>query len=290
MSKFTKKDFDRMFDTEKKCIDYIMKIKTLEQKTCAKCSKEFKYFMAKENRFSCECGNRLSPKKGTIFEDSTTPLNYWFYVIFLFSTSKNGVSAKFVERQIGVTYKTAWRICNKIRTIMKEYNIKPIDNSIVEIDETYIGGKEKNKHWNKKNKNSQGRSTSSKTPIIGMVNRDNGTVRAIVTKDVQKSTMMNFLEFNLTPNNILMTDEFNIYNNLSENYCSHYKVEHYKKEYAKGKIYTNSIEGFWSIFKRGLRTYIHVDEKYLQNYLDEFIFRYNNRKEENIFNIILNNI
>lgn len=142
--------------------------------------------MEKENRFSCECGNRLSPKKETIFEDSTTPLNYWFYVIFLFSTSKNGVSAKFVERQIGVTYKIAWRICNKIRTIMKEYNIKPIDNSTVEIDETYIGGKEKNKHWKKKIKNSQGRSILSKTPIIGMVNRENGTVRAVLVKDVQK--------------------------------------------------------------------------------------------------------
>lgn len=234
-----------------------------------------KYYPVSERKCFAhsETGKQIHPLAGTIFEKSSTPLKLWYFAIFLFSASKNGVSAKELERQLGVTYKCAYRMAKMIRTLFDETGSKQLTGT-VEVDETYIGGKEQNKHESKR----QGhKATQGKIAVIGAVERG-GSVKARVIDDTKKANVMPFVRGQIAIDTNLITDEFTGYNEMKYLGYNHSTVNHSAKEYVKGNIYTNTIEGFWSQLKRSIDgTYHMVSPKYLQQYVNEFAWRYNRR-------------
>lgn len=286
--KFTKKDFDKFFANDEVCLNKIFELKYINTTICNKCNKPFKYHKLNNLKlYSCQfCGHNIAPTANTIFHKSSTSLKDWFYAIYLFSVSKNGVSGKELERQLGVTYKTAWRMANRIRKLFDE-DINPLGN-IVEVDETYCGGKEHNKHFEKKTPNNQGRSIKTKTPIIGAVERK-GNIIAKVVGDTKSSTIKPFVKRNIKLTAEVKTDEYPAYIPLKKLGYEHDTVNHGKKQYVKGNTHTNNLEGFWSQLKRSINgTYHFVSPKYLQSYVNEFSFRYNRRNDKNpiFFSII----
>ena len=193
------------------------------------------------------------------------------------SQSLNGVSAKQIQRETGVTYKTAWRMCKEIRKKLSEGQ-NPLGSN-VEMDESYYGGEEKNKHANKKTKGNQGRSTKTKTPVLGMVERG-GKLIAQTVEIVQSKTIMPIVEESIEKGTQIYTNEFNIYNKLPSMGYDHGIVPHKERIFVLGDAHINTIEGFWSLSKNGIRgTYHAVSDKYLQHYLDEYSFRYNHRND-----------
>jgi|6_EtaG_2_1085325.scaffolds.fasta_scaffold109762_1 ribosomal protein L37AE/L43A/transposase-like protein len=278
--KFTKKEFEDFFPSEDSCLQKIFELKYKNTNTCPKCDKPFKYHKLNNLKlYSCQfCGHNIAPTAKTIFHKSSTSLKDWFYAIYLFSVSKNGVSGKELERQLGVTYKCAWRIAKQIRKLFNE-NINPLSN-IVEIDETYYGGKEANKHQQKKTPNTQGRSTKTKQPILGAVERK-GNIIAKVVNNTDSSTIQPFIRNNIDIKASINTDEHKPYNKLTKLGYNHSSIDHSKKQYVSGDTHTNTIEGFWSQLKRSINgTYHFVSPKYLQTYVNEFAYRYNRRKDE----------
>jgi transposase-like protein len=225
----------------------------------------------------------------TIFEKSTTPLTYWFYAIFLFTKSKNGLSASELQRQIGVTYKTAFRMLHKIRSLLIQENEK--FTGIVEMDEAYVGGKNKNRHFDKKIKHTQGRSHMDKKTLFGIMERGGN----VIVRDIPNTSSKHLLPIiykNVlqNPETIIMTDEWTPYKKLDKNY-KHEKVYHGKGQYSNGLCHTNSMENFWSVLKRTINgSYVGVSKKYMQVYADEVVFRYNNRNNRDIFNSVLEKI
>lgn len=269
--KYTIQDFNRDFPDNDSCLQYLFN-QRFSGVVCPSCGNAGRYHrQANTSHYVCSCGkHQISPKKDTIFENSSTDLYKWFFAIFLFSNSKNGVSAKELQRQLGVTYKCAWRIAKQIRSLFSE-DTEPF-NGTVEVDETYIGGKSKGK---------RGRGSDKKTPVVGLVERE-GSVRAVVTENVKSSTVMPLIKGNVKKGSVIMTDEFVVYQSLTSSGYEHKTVNHGSKEYVNGVKHTNTIEGFWSQLKRSVNgTYHAVSPKYLQTYVDEFSYRYNQRNSEN---------
>jgi transposase-like protein len=268
--RYTIQDFNKEFPDNDSCLQYLFN-RRFSNAVCPSCNKAGNYHrQADSSHYVCSCGkHQISPKKDTIFENSSTDLYKWFFAIFLFSTSKNGVSAKELQRQLGVTYKCAWRIAKQIRSLFSE-DTEPFDGT-VEVDETYIGGRAKGK---------RGRGSDKKTPVVGLVERE-GSVRAVVTENVKSSTVMPLIKDNVKEGSMIMTDEFVIYQSLTSSGYEHQTVNHGSKQYVEGIKHTNTIEGFWSQLKRSVNgTYHAVSPKYLQTYVDEFAYRYNQRKSE----------
>ncbi len=232
-----------------------------------------------DGRFKCrECGSSFSILQGTIFKDTKLPLYKWFGAIFLMSVHSKGVSSRQAAIDLGVTQKTAWFMLQKIRTTFVQNT--PIFKNEVEIDETYVGGRETNKHESKKINGTQGRSTKTKTPVFGIAQRD-GKVFALKVDDTRSVTLMPIIKNHIKIGSVIYTDETNIYCNLNDNGYERQIVNHSQKEFAVGRKYTNTIEGFWGLFKRMIYgTYHFVSRHYLQRYVDEAVFRYNNRKKK----------
>jgi len=246
-----------------------------ERHDCDKCGKSAKFYRVKARRsYACEhCGGQVYPTAGTPFDRTRTSLRDWFYVMFLFTTSRNGVAAKEVQRQIGVTYKTAWRMCHEIRKYMA---IVDGDDKLggvfktVEVDETYIGGEATGMGTGYK---------GNKTLVMAMLERS-GEVIARVIPNRRKSTLQGHIVANVKPHTEVHTDEFISYAGLDgtgHGYW-HKTVNHSEGEYVRGHVSTNGIEGFWSQLKRGIHgTHIHVSPQHLSKYLGEFEFRHNRR-------------
>jgi len=212
------------------------------------------------------CSYQLHPLAETIFHKSSTPLKSWFYAIYLFSVSKNGVAAKELERHLGVTYKTAHRIARQIRSLMGQDGQIGGFGSVVEADETYHGGVRK-----------KSAGPRHKTPILGVVERS-GEVRSIVSDVASANRAKRFLTTAVKENSILHTDESRIYLWAKKHGIEHESINHSQGEYVRNKVTTNTIEGFWGQMKRSIDgTYHCVSPKYLQFYVDEFVFRYNLR-------------
>ena len=265
--KYTILDFNKQFGDNEACLQYLFESK-YSTFACPKCKQIGKYHrQADTSHFVCQCGgHQISPKKASIFEKSDTDLYKWFFAIFLMTTHKNGVSAKTIERQVGVTYKTAWRMCHQIRKLMQQGG--DMFDGTVEADETYIGGKRRGK---------RGRGAEGKTPVFGIHKRE-GDVMAKAVENTKASTVMSVMREHVRIGANLMTDEYRSYGNAKYVGYKHETVRHGAKEYVRGKVHTNTIEGFWSQLKRSMDgTHHSVSAKHLQKYLNEHVWRWNLR-------------
>ena len=237
-----------------------------------------------DGRFICkDCQNKFSVLVGTIFENTKISLRKWFMAMYLISSHKKGVSSCQLARDIKVTQKTAWFILHKIRGLYGQSDSTVLDGE-VEMDEMYLGGRETNKHDSKRTEGTQGRSTKTKTPIFGMIERD-GSVVAMKVGDTKGATLMPIVGQFVADTAMVYTDELSSYGRLWENGYNHQVVNHGKREFVRcGDIHTNSIEGFWAHFKRVVfGTYHCVSKDYLQRSIDEQVYRWNTREEKASF-------
>ena len=232
-----------------------------------------------DGRFCCsKCHKNFSEKVGTIFENTKISLTKWFLAMYLIYSHKKGISSHQLAMDIEVTQKTAWFILQKIRTLFAQDDSIALSGD-VECDEAYIGGKEKNKHESKKTQGTQGRSTKTKSPVFGMVQRG-GNVVAIKCDKTEVSTLLPIIGQFVAEGSTIHTDELNSYNAIDSTKYTHKVVNHGKKEFVKGSDFTNTIEGFWGTLKRMIEGIYHfVSSKYLQRYVDEAVYRYNNRRK-----------
>ncbi len=274
------------FPTEMDVIDYFLHIKYPKGVRCSHCdSKKVVHRKTTPRKFQCNsCNNSFSIFKSSIFKDSKLDLRKWLYVIHLVINAKKGISACQVHREIRGSYKTSWRMVHQIRKAMGQVTTQNVFKAIFEIDEAYVPAGPKIKQKSKRGRG------SFKTPIVGVYNREKDRIYATVAlpnKLGQKLTgkqLLTILEKVATKNSTIMTDEFKSYNLLDKKGYEHQKVNHSQHQYAFNGIHVNNVEAFWSIFKRGLvGSFHHVSGKYLQAYIDEFTFRFNNRKNEDIF-------
>ena len=235
--------------------------------------------LCKDGRYICKhCNHKFNVTVGTIFENTKISLRKWFIAMYLISSHKKGIASHQLARDIKVTQKTAWFILQKVRTLYGQ-TVKELSGE-VECDEAYIGGREKNKHESKKTEGTQGRSTKTKTPVFGMIERG-GKLVAKKVKNTQGNTLSPIIRQIVKPGSRIFTDEFIGYKSLYDSEYTHAIVHHNAKEFVVGDAYTNSIEGFWGQLKRSIFGIYHfVSAKYLQRYVDEAVFRYNTREDK----------
>ena len=279
--KYTIADFNTEFPDDTACLNHLFYdrwpdgITTCDSKKCGNVERRH-HRVSGRMAYACDyCGNHIYPMAGTIFEKSTTSLRLWFYAMYLMGSTRCGISAKQIERETGVTYKTAWRMFKQIRKLMGDDT--PLSGNKVEMDETYVGGKAKNKRLGKRG--GVGRSTDTKTPVFGMLERG-GRVLAYVTPDVKAKTVLGIVQEKILDKSTVFTDDYVIYDGLQwmGKSIKHNRINHSQSIYVVGQTHTNTIEGFWSLLKRGLVGVYHsVSAKYLQSYCDEYSFRYNHR-------------
>jgi transposase-like protein len=286
-------DLIQKFPDEKSVIDHFISVRYKKGVKCHHC--ESKKVYQKHDRpkvFHCKgCSNTFSVFKDTIFENTTTDLRKWMYAIHLFLNGKKGISGLQLQREIKVTYKTAWRMLKQIRIAMGNGQHKKFSDTVIEMDETYVGGKpSRNNNDDKPNKRGRG---TKKKPVVGVAGRDNKKIHAKVAvpdklgRKLSGNQLLSILDQHCDGNSIVITDEFTGYNKFSKTSHCHLRVDH-TVEYSNGDIHVNNIESFWATLKRGIYgIYHHTSAKYLQNYVNEFCFRYNNRKNSNMFDLVL---
>lgn len=249
--------------------------------------------MSKSGRFHCTaCNKNFSCKVGTIFEDSNLSLVKWFIAMYLISSHKKGISSHQLSRDIKVTQKTAWYMLQKVRALYAQNDSEALEGE-VECDEVYIGGKEKWKHKSMRTPNTQGRSTKTKTPVFGMMERSTiinakgeeefmSYVRAMVVEKTDKATLLPIISQFIDEGSTVFTDELNAYNKVGSMGYNHRICNHGALQFVcedDGSVYTNNIEGFWSHFRRMITGCYHdVSDEHLQPYIDEACFRWNTRK------------
>lgn len=271
----TLRQFQARFPTEESCLEHLMRVRFGDRHECAKCHRDAHFYrVAKRRSYACEyCGAQVYPTAGTPFDRTRTSLRDWFFVMFLFVTSRNGVAAKEVERQLGVTYKTAWRMCHEIRKYMAAVDgDEPVGGfgRVVEIDETFIGGYERGAMGG-----------AGKTVVLGM-RECGGDVVTQVVPNRRRATLLPVIDKFVQRHSEIHTDEWLGYSALANklNRYTHRKVNHEAGGYVcrTSGATVNGLEGFWSQLKRAINgTHIHVSPKHLPKYLGEFEFRHNRR-------------
>ena len=248
------------------------------------------------NKYKCKnTGKYFNVRTGTLFDNTKIELSKWFLAIYLITSHKKGISSLQLGRDLNVTQKSAWFMNHRIRNCFGIDHSEEVDsmgnNDVIELDETFVGGKNKNRHADKKVKNSQGRSYKDKSPVLGILER-NGRVVAIQVPDTKQETIQPIVESMVVTGAKVVSDEWSAYNGLYAKY-DHRIVNHSCKEYVNiedRSIHSNTIEGFWSLLKRGIiGIYHYTSRKHLQKYVDEFAFRYNSRtitEHERFYNML----
>jgi transposase-like protein/predicted RNA-binding Zn-ribbon protein involved in translation (DUF1610 family) len=280
---FTVRDFFARFPTEEACLEHIMAVRFGGTTMfCPSCGVEGQFHKLRDRRvYACgECLFQIAPTAGTVLQDTRTPLVSWFYAMYLFCTTRHGVSGKELQRQLGVTYKCAYRIGMQIRKLTGEVGMDGLLRGHVEIDETYMGGRAKGKVGR------PGKNTPGKTPVVAIIERD-GRMVAEVTPDATTKSLRGLVHRNVEKGAMVSTDGWRGYTLLSREGYQHGVVDHGRKEYARtdadGTVHhTNSVEGFWRLFKASVRsTHVAISPKHMQRYLDEFSFRASHRERVN---------
>ncbi|MFI4869519.1 MAG: IS1595 family transposase [Steroidobacterales bacterium] len=269
----TVKEFFVKFPDDDTCLLHVMDLRYGRTRECPnpKCAKPTEFYkLGKRPAFSCKlCGHHIYPCAGTPFERTRTPLQSWFYAIYLFTTSRHGVPAKELQRQLGVTYKTAWRMGHEIRKFMGVVDGDDGLSGTVEIDEAYVGG---NTH-----KVGRPSADSKKTAVFGMVERGGDLMTAVVP-NVKMETLVPIIEQNIEKGSLINSDEYMGYRTVRKLGYRHETVRHRNHQYVRGNTHTNTIEGFWSHFKCSMKgTHRSISRKHMQKYLVEFEFRFNLR-------------
>lgn len=270
--------FLERFPDNATCLEYL-KIKFYSDGTeCPGCGKPTKFHkVTGRSCYSCQyCRHQVYPTAGTIFHKSTVNLQLWFYAIFLMSSTRCGISAKQLEREIGVSYKTAHRMFKLIRTLLGDEGDSQLEGE-VEVDETLGGGKA---HAYDKLKGRAYIQRSYRPTILGMVERG-GRVRARVIENRGSVVLGREVGTHVLPTSMLYTDEWDACKRVRQEYKGHKRIKHLANIYVDGDVHTNTIEGFWGLFKNGVRGVYHsVSKEYLQSYLNEYTFRYNHRNDD----------
>jgi transposase len=286
--KMTVREFFARFPDDETCLNHIMEVRFGMRHVCRACGVEGTFHKLAERRaFSCaHCGDHLYPTAGTVFMDTRTPLQVWFYAIYLFVTTRHGVSGKELERALGVTYKTAWRMGQQIRLLMTKADGFEILKGHVELDETWVGGYQARADYHELGTN--------KTIVMGLKERG-GRMVAEVIPDVSTDSLREVVLRNVEKGSAVSTDEWAAYSLLKRDGYDHKSVNHKAKEWRKYNYrrdeyhHTNNVESFWRLFKDSIRsTHIHVSQKYMDRYLNEFTFRSNHRGMQNaMFDLLI---
>jgi transposase len=296
MKKYTKKEFEIQYPNDEVCLHKIFTVRFGHFKDCTECKKSFDYKRlsykskvkgAQKKAYRCShCGNQIYPLANTIFEKTTTPLTSWFYALYLLTTTRNGLAAKEIGRQVDVCYKTALRIAHQLKKLMAN-KTQPVLSGVVEVDETFMGGLERNKH---KHKRTKGHAYVGKIFEFGML-QNGGFVIAQIVDKIDWDTLRPIIKEKIEENSTVVTNGFLAYKDLPKHNFNHKVISHTAHEYVKDGFHTNTLEGFWSQLKRMIKgTHMHVSKKHLQKYIDECATRYMLRNEGNMFDIILKQV
>jgi transposase-like protein len=298
-------EFIKRFPDDESCLQYLWTTRYApdgEHALCPKCEevRSFKRYETTQQRqsWTCTtCGQHLHPTAGTIFHKSSTSLHLWFYALYIMASTRCGVAAKQLERELGVTYKTAWRMFHLIRNQLMEQDDEPMSGE-VEMDEMYVGGRPRQSdrakwatlpHSYERRQAAQAWSADKKTAVFGMVERG-GKVTAHVVPSTQSNTLGRHVETRVLPETVIFTDEAPAYVGIANRGgYEHKRIHHKARVYVEGDVHTNTIEGFWSLVKRGLAGAHHaVSAKHLQGYLNEYAWRYNHRDDpRSMFELLL---
>lgn len=286
LGKLTVREFFARFPDDDACLNHIFEVRYGFRHTCRKCGVEGTFHkLANRRAFSCSsCGDHVYPTAGTVFQDSRTPLQVWFYAIFLFVTTRHGVSGKELERTLGVTYKTAYRMGMQIRKLMAKADGFALMQGHVEADEAYVGG---SAYLGGRQHGQFGRG-SKKTVVLGIKERG-GRVHAQVVPNAKTDSLRGPILKHVAKGATVSTDQWQAYSLLKRDGYKHGIVNHSTHQYVDGDTHTNSVESFWRLFKVSVRsTHIHISRKHMDSYLREFTFRSNHRAMRNaMFDLLI---